>query len=192
MGPTLTARGHVTSERIAAYIDGGLTPEEREVVEGHLVVCSECRKDLAEASDLTGRSRARWLVLAAPVAAAAALILLVFGVPDRSPQKDAPRLRGPATGTQLAIVSPPDGSAARPDSLVFRWRAAGADALYVFTLTDAQGDIVFTNDLADTTLVLPQSVGLEPGRPYFWFVDALLEGARSTSTGVQEFAVEQP
>ena len=49
---------------------------------------------------------------------------------------------------------------------------------------------MFTNDLADTTLVLPRSVGLELGAPYFWYVDALLEGARSTSTGVQEFRVE--
>lgn len=179
----------MTSERIAAYLDGGLTPEEREGLEEHLVVCSECRQDLAEASDLTGRSRARWLVLAAPMAAAA-LVLLFIGFPNRSPQQEGPRLRGPATGTQLAIVSPLDGSAAQPDSLVFMWRAAGAEAHYVFTLTDALGDVVFTIDLADTTLVLPRSVGLEPGAPYFWFVDALLDGARSTSSGVQEFSVE--
>jgi len=180
----------MTSERIAAYLDGGLSPEEREGLEGHLVVCSECRQDLAEASDLTGRSRARWLVLAAPMAAAAALVLFFIGFPNGSPQQDGPRLRGPATGTQLAIVSPLDGSAAHPDSLVFLWRAAGAEAYYVFTLTDAQGDVVFTIDLADTTLVLPRSVGLEPGAPYFWFLDALLDGARSTSTGVQEFSVQ--
>ena len=190
MGPTLSAGGHVTTERIAAYLHGGLTLEEREGLEGHLVVCSECRQDLAEASDLTGRSRARWLVLAAPIATAAALILFYIGVPNGPPPQDETRLRGPATGTELAIVSPLDGSAAHPDSLVFRWRAAGAEAHYVFTLTDAQGDVVFTNNLADTTLLLPRSVGLEPGTPYFWFVDALLDGARSTSTGVQEFGVE--
>jgi len=180
----------MTSERIAAYLDGGLTPEEREGLEEHLVVCSECRQDLAEASDLTGRKRPHWLVLAVPLAAAAALILFFMGVPMRTPLEDTARLRGPAAGTALAIVSPLDGSASHPDSLVFRWRAAGAEAHYIFTLTDAQGDVVFTDDLADTTLVLPESVDLEPGRPYFWWVDALLDGARSTSTGVQEFGLE--
>lgn len=180
----------MTSEQIAAYLDGGLAPEERDGLEGHLFVCPECRRDLAEASDLAGPRRARWLVLAVPIAAAAALILLFIGVPDRSPQQDVSRLRSPTTATPLAIVSPLDGSASHPDSLVFRWRAAGADAHYVFTLTDAQGDVVFTNDLPDTTLVLPRSVGLNPGRPYFWWVDALLDGARSTSTGVQEFGLE--
>ena len=177
----------MTGERIAAYLDGGLTPEEREGLEGHLVVCSECRQDLAEASDLTGRNRLTWLLLAAPMAAAA-LVLLFIGIPT---EQDVPRFRGPATGTHLAAVSPLGGSAAHPDSLVFRWRAAGAEAHYGFTLTDAQGDVVFTDGLADTTLVLPQSIGLEPGRSYFWFVDALLDGARSTSTGVQEFGVER-
>lgn len=129
------------------------------------------------------------LVWVAPIAAAA-LIILYFGIPNGSPQPDGPTLRGPATGTRLAIVSPLDVSVADPDSLVFRWRAAGANALYVFTLTDEEGNVVFRNELADTTLVLPRSVGLAPGTPYFWLVDALLDGARSTSTGVQEFGIE--
>ena len=182
----------MTAERIAAYLDGGLSPEEREDFERHLLVCSECRHDLAEASDLTGRDRSRWLVRAAPIAAAAAAVMLLWvGASEMSRRPGGePTLRGPATGTQLDIVSPLDGSAAEPDSLVFRWRAAGTEAHYVFTLIDAIGDVVFTNGLADTTLVLPRSVGLEPGVPYFWFVDALLDGARSTSTGVQEFVVE--
>ena len=184
----------MTAELIAAYLDGGLSPEEREDLERHLFVCSECRNDLAEASDLTGRDRSRWFVRAAPIAAAAAALILLWVGASEMLQRPGgePTLRGPATGTELDIVSPLDGSATDPDSLVFRWRAAGAEAHYVFTLTDTIGDVVFTNGLADTTLVLPRSVGLEPGVPYFWFVDALLDGARSTTTGVQEFVVEGP
>ncbi len=182
----------MTAERIAAYLAGGLSPEAREDFERHLLVCSECRQDLAEASDLTRRHRSRWLVQAAPIAAAAAAVMLLWvGAPEMSQRPGGePTLRGPTADIQLAIVSPLDGSATDPDSLVFVWRAAGAEAHYVFTLTDTIGDVVFTNGLADTTLVLPRSVGLEPGVPYFWFVDALLDGARSTRTGVQEFVVE--
>jgi hypothetical protein len=183
----------MTAERIAAYLDGGLSPEAREGFERHLVICSKCRQGLAEASDLTGRSSSRWLVRAAPVAAAAAAVMLLWvGASEMLRQPGGePTLRGPAAATQLDILSPLDGSLADPDSLVFRWRTASVDAHYVFTLTDANGDVVFTNGLTDTTLVLPRSVGLDPGVPYFWFVDALLDGARSMSTGVQEFVVER-
>ena len=182
----------MTSERIATYLDGGLTPEEREGLEGHLVACSECRQDLAEASDLTGGGRPRRLVWVVPALAAAAVVLLIWAAAPEMPLGPGSEatLRGPATGTQLSIVSPLDGSATHPDSLTFRWRGAGAEAFYVFTLTNAEGDVVFTSNPADTTLLLPPSVGLEAGAPYFWFVDALLDGARSTSTGVQEFRVE--
>ena len=70
-------------------------------------------------------------------------------------------------------------------------KAAGEAAHYVFTLTDASGDVVFTNGQPDTTLMLPPSVGLSPGAQYFWVVDALLDGARFTSTDFQGFVVER-
>jgi len=184
----------MTAERIVAYLDGGLIAEERENLERHMPVCSECRHDLAEASELAGQDRSRWLTRAVPVAAAAAAVLLLWVGGPEMLQRPAgePTLRGPGAAAPLEIVSPIDGSATDPESLVFSWRAAGAGAHYVFTLTDANGDIVFTNGQPDTTLVLPRSVGLDPGAQYFWVVDALLDGARSTSTRFQGFVVERP
>ena len=37
MDPNVTPGGHMTAERIAAYIDGGLKPEERGDFERHLL-----------------------------------------------------------------------------------------------------------------------------------------------------------
>ena len=128
----------------------------------------------------------------AVAAAAAAVLLLWVGASEMSQRSvGEPTLRGPAAATPLGVISPIDGSATDPESLVFQWRAAGEAAHYVFTLTDASGDVVFTNGQPDTTLVLPRSVGLDPGAQYFWVVDALLDGARSTSTEFQGFVVER-
>ena len=184
----------MTAERIASYLDGGLKHEEREDFERHLLVCRECRDDLAGASEFTGQDRSRWLARVTPVAAAAAAVLLLWVGGREMLQRPVgePTLRGPGAAAPLEAVSPIDGSVTNPESLVFRWRAGGAEAHYVFTLTDANGDVVFTNGQPDTTLVLPRSVGLDPGAQYFWVVDALLDGARSTSTPFQGFVVERP
>jgi len=194
MDPNVTPGEHMAAERIAAYLDGGLRHEEREDLERHLLICSDCRQDLAEASELTPQGRSRWLTRAAPLAAtaaAAAALLLWIGAPDMSQgPAGEPTLRGPGTPAPLQIVAPLEGSTTNPESLVFLWRAAAGVAYYVFTLTDANGDVVFTVGQPDTTLVLPRSVGLNPGAQYFWVVDALLDGAQSTSTEFHGIVVE--
>ena len=189
-----TETGHLTPEMIAAYLGQEVSGEERQAVQQHLLTCKECRVDLAEASQL-GREghRVRWMAVGLPAAAAAVLAVVLLGPATRDAIDDTPLLRGEqAEGTvRFEAVSPINGAEVSRDSLLFRWRSEGAQAHYVMTLTDENGDIVWTTGTSDTTLGLPRDVGLVSGRTYFWYVDALLEGARSSTTGVQEFLVKQ-
>jgi hypothetical protein len=184
----------VRPEELAAYLDGKLRPEERQIAERHLLVCAECRQDLAEAAELgAGPRRSAWVKLGVPFAVAAVLTLAVIGRGDRVPAPEAgpPVLRGPqAEGTRaLASVGPANRAGVTLDSLVFRWRSAGGQAHYVLTVTDQAGDVTWTTSTSDTSVALPPGVGLRSGERYYWYVDALLEGATSFTTGVREFIV---
>ncbi len=189
-----TETGHLTPEMIAAYLEREVSGQGRQAVQQHLLTCKECRVDLAEASEFgaVGR-RDRWLAVGVPAAAAAVLAVVLIGPATRDVTDDTPVFRGEqAEGTvRFDAVSPIGGTEVSRDSLVFRWRSEGAQAHYVMTLTDENGDIVWTTGTSDTTLGLPRDVGLVSGQQYFWYVDALLDGARSSTTGVQEFLVKQ-
>ncbi len=63
------------------------------------------------------------------------------------------------------------------------------NAHYVLTVTDENGDVVWTAETSDTSLVLPRGVDLKSGSRYYWYVDALLDDARSSTTGVREFTI---
>ena len=183
---------HLSPELIAAYLNQAVSVDERQAVERHLLICKDCRVDLAEASELgKERRRVRWMAVAVPAAAAAAVLFAVLGPLRNAPDEPKPALRGPQLEgrTALAVVAPADGATVAPDSLMFLWRGAGTNVHYLFTLTDDNGDVVYTAGIGDTTLMLPRSVGLATNARYFWYVDALLQGARSTTTGVQEFVV---
>ena len=189
-----TETGHLTPEMIAAYLGQEVSGDGRQAVQQHLLTCKECRVDLAEASELgRERRRVRWIAVGLPAAAAAVLAAVLLGPFTRNAIDDTPVLRGEqAEGTvRFEAVSPINGAEVSRDSLAFRWRSEGAQAHYVMTLTDENGDIVWTTGTSDTMLGLPRDVGLVSGQTYFWYVDALLEGARSSTTGVQEFLVKQ-
>ena len=188
----MTERQHLSPEIIAAYLAGEASPDERGAVLHHLLTCPDCRQDVAEAQALgTERRPRRWAAVAVPAAAAAAVLFLL--VPGR-PEAPAPSaLRGPDSEgvRQFAAVTPVNGTVIAMDSLVFFWRSEGSGAHYVLTVTDENGDVIWTEPTPDTTLTPPRGVGLAPGRRYFWYVDALLEDARSSTTGVQEFGTRQ-
>jgi hypothetical protein len=188
----LTEGQHLSPEIIAAWLAHRTSPEERQVVLQHLLVCAECRRDVDEAKTLsTGRRPPRWAAVAIPAAAAA--VALWFLVPARPGAPPTSTLRGSgAEGVrQFAAVTPAGGASVAGDSVVFLWRSEGPGAHYVLTVTDEKGDVVWTAPTADTTLVPPREVGLVPGQRYYWYVDALLEDARSSTTGVQEFGIRR-
>jgi hypothetical protein len=181
---------HLTPELIAAYLARETSEEENRAAQRHLLACGECRRDVAEAAELTpDREPRRWVAVAIPAAAAAVALLVLL--PGQGPSPDETATRGPgAEGVrQFAAVMPAEGVPVPGDSLVFLWRSEGSDAHYVLTVTDEIGDVVWTAGTRDTSLVPPRGAGLKSGNTYFWYVDALLEDARSATTGVRELAI---
>lgn len=104
--------GCVDAERLAAWSDGSLRPEESALVETHLADCARCQAMLAVFAQSAPampvvvpfwrRWTVRWLV---PVAAASAAVL-VWVVVTRQPED--------AASTTMARVEPFDASAGGP------------------------------------------------------------------------------
>lgn len=181
---------HLSPELVAAYLDRALSASDQDAVEAHLADCAECREELAAVAPLTARSGARrWLPVAVPVAAAAALVIAFLpSQPDGG--VSVPALRSGDEGVrQVDVVGPTAGRRVPADSVVFVWRPLAGDARYHLTVTTTNGEAAWTARTADT-LLAPERRGarLEPG-PYFWYVDALLPDGTSGTTGVQRFEV---
>ena len=187
---------HLTAQELAAFLDRVLSKEERRRVAKHLNGCPQCRSELSRASAALiehGGGR-RTLVWLGPLAAAAVVAMLLLVPIGRilGPGGEAPRLRG-AGDEGVAVfdaVSPDDGSAVPSGAVVFTWRSAAAGARYELTLTDARGDVLWSSATADTVLPLSTQVALAAGETYFWYVDALLDGARSAATDARRFTIE--
>ena len=188
---------HVDGERIAAYLDGKLAPEEHPRVEAHLADCDACRTELlAVTRILESQRRQRRLYTLGPVAAAAAIVGLVLFLPFRSERTgesrgDAGVERSVAAeGTAVvATVAPSETAAVSASELVFTWRSSGPDAFYRLTVIDETGDEIWTDETADSVLFLPPGVAMEPGGRYFWYVDALLSDGSSATTGMHQFMI---
>ena len=122
--------------------------------------------------------------------AAAAAVTLVVTDPFAQDDTREPTLRGPNTpldvgDRMVAVIVPEDGASVRRTDLSFVWRSVEADARYRFTLTNVLGEDIWSVDTADTVLIVPDDVSLQPGESYLWYVDALLLDGRSVTTGTR-------
>lgn len=187
---------HPAAEDIAAYLSGRLSPEANSALEAHLADCRECRQLVTSSRRLlrTHRTPGRLIWLAPPAAAAILAIILLARVPGSDPSgAELLRSDSGAAGSEptivIPIVSPAEGSMASADSTVFVWRAQTGSPLYRLSLTDAAGREVWSGETTDTTLALPARVPLEPGRTYFWTVDALTADGLSMTTRSKRFSI---
>jgi hypothetical protein len=187
----VTRDQHLSPEIIAAYLANETSAAERRTVQRHLLTCVDCRGDVdAAAIEMeTGRRVPRWVAAAIPLAAAAGVALLL--IPGGPSTPIAESVRGPAGEgvRQFAAIAPVDGALVPGDSLAFIWHSESSDAHYVLTVTDDNGDVIWRAQPSDTVLTPPRGVGLADGHRYYWYVDALLEGGRSSTTGVRSFEI---
>ena len=193
---------HLKDDVLAAYLDGALPAAERRVAEDHLAECVTCRDELVDISKLVAdRARVRrWPRLAASVAAvaAAAIAFAVVG-PWRSapgpraarddPMRESTLVDG-ASRRAVAVVTPAEGDTVTPGTLRFAWHSVAPNATYLFKIAD-ETSVRYKIDTADTTVVLPDSVRLERGRSYNWWVDALTADGRASTTRVMQFRTSQ-
>ena len=186
---------------VELYVSGRLSAErDLADLETHLLTCSACREEVrigviaraelgAPAAQARSRSlrRGPWLILGA---AAAAAVVFVIARPTTQDRSDRAVVRGGDEGLPvIAALSPAAGAVLSPASLAFVWRSAGTGAQYRLTITSEAGDVVWTGASADTVQHLQRDARLQPGRNYFWYVDALLPDGRSATSRVQRFTL---
>lgn len=185
---------HPSTETLSGYLDGMLSREQARIVEEHLDRCPACRSDLqAVTSVLRSRRRTKWVRLGLPSAAVAAAVLLVLARGREASLEPVLRDTQPiaADAGRFEAVFPGSTIPVPIDSVVFRWRSASPDrgTLYRLTLTDERGDVLWTTETRDTTAV-PEGTGrLSSGLRYLWYVDALLPGAVTATTGIRDFRI---
>ena len=167
-------QSHLTEAEVVAYLGHELTDHPLRQVEQHLAGCSECRDEIVEAREILAQPRrSRWRVLAPVAAAAAAIVLfIVWPVnPDTQPgpsqHRDAP-LSGVAASAPSLIT--PVGPAIRFEEMV--WSRVGDADRYRLTLYDDGGVVIWRATTADTSVPFPDTLELQQSLPYLWKVEA--------------------
>lgn len=188
------------ADEIAAFVDGAVAEDERPRLLRHLATCRHCRTtvaavartlaDPAVASEVARVERgagSRRFRVAAPIAAAAAVLLLMLSPfldparPVPTPTHRAPTILGSGIPTPRA----PLGVVSRATS--FAWApVAGADR-YRVSLFDASGVVVFESEVSDTVVSLPDSVRPRVGDRYLWRVAARTDLDRWAASALAEF-----
>src|SRR2546430_6733762 len=159
---------HLTVDDVAAYVDRGLAAPERARVEEHLAACAACRAEVVAVARLsrTLAARRRWAVTA-PLAAAAAVLVLLFAPWQRPGQHAAPVLREPAvTATVAPTPIVPRGGVATLPALT--WSSVPHADRYQVTLFDQAGSVLWETHTADTIVAIPITLRLAPVLPHYW------------------------
>jgi hypothetical protein len=184
-------------DTIAALADGTLAATARAAALAHVARCTVCRQAIASVSRALDdgpvtheveivdgrRRRPRYaLRIGAPLAAAAVLLVLLWG-----PGNDGPGVhRGGGASTPPKPIGPV-GTVAGARALL--WTSVfGADQ-YRVTVFDAVGGIVYEGESRDTALALPASVLLLPGQRYLWSVQARTSVDRWEGSALVEFTI---
>lgn len=173
---------------MAAYLDGRLPAETREQIESHLAGCTECRNELVQTRQLLRQNRRPRNLLAAGILAAAAALLVVVWPSIQAPDRPGEPLLRAAPGAESLVAYGPVGESSS-SSPTFVWAAEPRATSYRLTLTSSVGAPVWSASTADTVMSPAGSVRLREGERYLWVVDALLDDGSARSTGIREFRV---
>ena len=197
-GPIRDTPECLDDDTVAALADGTLDATARAAVLPHLAVCARCRGALAsvaralgdagvarEVAAAEGDGRRRFYRIAFPLAAAAALLLVLTW--PRPADDGGPPHRGPPPGATAPIPIAPVGVVASASALQSP-AVAGADR-YRVTLSDADGRVLYERQLADTVAALPDSIVLAAGRTYVWLVEARTGFDRWSTSQLVQFSI---
>lgn len=205
MPPFLDERGHVPAAEMARYIDGTCDRDARTRLTRHLADCEECREELTALRRLVPASARSTKRFGAILGAAAAVALItlswrgtVSGDADSLPT-DGTRATAALTeiDAPFPVAFPATDALVSTDSVRLTWHSAGADAAYGVLLQDESGDVIYSTETSDTSVVVPATaLASRDARAadtlpltYLWRVDARLSDGRSAKTGVHRFRV---
>ena len=115
---------------------------------------------------------------------AAAGVVLAVGLTGTwmARTRDDPVMRGDASPITLVA---PLGAHAAGEASQFLWRAVPGAERYTLVVVDSAGEEVYAKETRDTAVTIPDTVRLEAGRSYLWWVQA------TTATGGSVTAVTQ-
>ncbi len=182
---------HPTDEMMAAYLGRELEGETLREIELHLAKCTVCRQEFLDAREiLRPTPRVPWRVLA-PVAAAAAVVLLIFPWSQREEATTNQPLHRDSPGVESSAPSlvTPVGTTSEVSVLIWT-RVGGADQ-YRMTLFDSEGSVMWREMTADSSVAVPDSITFQPSRPYLWRVEARIGWDIWESSELLEFRVER-
>jgi hypothetical protein len=188
-------------ETIAALAEGALDADSRAAALAHLVSCARCRTAVASIAraladpSVTSALRAvqggRWrrvrrmAVIGVPVAAAAAVVLLL--VRPQMSEREAVHRAPAVTATNVPEPTTPVGLV--PEAAAFRWTAVPGADRYRVTLFDSRPRVVYETEVIGLVAQLPDSVTLIPGARYLWKVEARTSIDRWESSELVEFSI---
>ena len=158
----------------------------------HVMACGACRGEfeqlraLRAAEDRPAHVRRQLWRAAASVA-----VLVGAGLLWHAGQQPAPEAyRG---DTEAVTVVGPVGATPGQAPLTFAWHPVPGVATWHFELLDADGGAVLLGATSsDTTFVLPDSVSLEPGRAYAWWVQGADSGGAQPRSAAVRFILSNP
>ena len=197
------SEGHLTTEALAAHIDGRLTGEHRTELLEHLAECDPCRREFTEARDIVRADREReaagnggrgdsgafrWVTVAGLAMAAVLATVLLVPRAEVTPDRPSPLRSDEVAGPGLTQLASPEATATMREGrfvLDLRWDPAPGEVSYRVTVTDAQGGIVAEEQTSNEGIEVDLGEGVESGDTVFWYVDATLLSGESATTGVQ-------
>ena len=175
-GAAVSAAPHLSVEDIAGMIDGSLAGSERERAEHHLAECDECREELATCARVVTSGvaahvrRFPWRHLL-PLAAGILVVVWLRRPAGQDRAPDVSERAAPSAGSRMGTLSPAPGATVAAGALRFAWHPIEGSEGYHVVVKSPSGAAVWRGDVADTTLVLPDSVRLDTGTSYVWRVD---------------------
>jgi len=195
---------HVTESDILLYVEDKLPAEDRQNLEQHVGRCNDCARQFAtlvrlphvlkesipirvdratlnEAAALVGSEKqtSGWTfrAFAYPLRtglAGVSVAVIALTVYLLIPRPEPAQFRSTDSSVPMLKLFPPDGATMSEPRPEFHWSSVARSAVYKFSLMDQNGVSVWNWDVRDTSLLLPSTVVLLPGKTYLWRVESFL------------------
>jgi anti-sigma factor RsiW len=177
---------HLEPGEVAAYVDGAVEGPARRAIESHLAACAQCRSEVTEVGGvIRSIPRARRARVWFPAVAAAAAVLIWWVAPAVDPAPPAVIHRDEAvTATSAPRLLPGRSAGAAP---MATWSPVPSADRYRVRLFDATGAVLWERETVDTIAIVPDSVALKAGTPYYWKVESHSGFGRWTGSDLLEF-----
>lgn len=186
-------RNCASPDELLAVVEGKLPERERLRVLRHVGSCASCKKDLEllRLSADVARAVERPRRLSMPVlAAAASVVLVVGGVALWSRDSTGVGNLDRGAGAIELLVPAPDSAVTAPVTLV--WASASDASRYEVELLDRDGKPVYVVTTRDTAAAIPDSVRLQAGHEYRWWVRALKADGSQPASTVRRLRIATP